>query len=189
VDGVTRACTLALALCAGCGDDGTPAPDTEADATTAPGPDATALDCEPPTATFGRCVIQGTTDPCTGADGEVSTFVPISDGDSMDIVLGPQGSDMFVLALRTDGIYAGDGGADNPSVSVLLWLRDEQASAYMAKPSFMDDAGADTVTSQDLFMVIYRPREELAGKPLQAEGSIRDRDDALRCARATFTVR
>lgn len=182
--------TLSAALFAACGESEPPLDIEVADAASAE-PDAAtaATTCDQPTATFGRCLVEGTTEPCTGADGEVSTFAPLIDGDALDVVLGPQGSEMFVLALRTTGIYAGDGGAENPNVSITLRLDDEQVSAYMAKPTFMADDGADTLTAQDLYLVIFRPSEDLVGLTLDAQGRVRDRDGVERCSRATFSAR
>jgi hypothetical protein len=175
---MTRAVVIAAVAILGCGggDDVT----FVADAALA---DDGAIDCSQVPLSFVRCE-DAAGMPCTGADGEVQSFLPISPGDPMAIVLGPQGSDMFVFALRVSGIDPGDGGENNPATQLLVHLGDTEIGGYLSRPNYTDSGGE--YTSQGLFVVIIGPSDGLVGQTLTASAQVTDRNGGFRCGSIEF---
>jgi hypothetical protein len=70
---------------------------------------------------------------------ETTGFVPLADGDDVEVVTGPMGLQMFVLAFRVDGIFPGTPDAlddpDNPDIALAItdpagnWIGGTSASA------------------------------------------------------------
>lgn len=126
----------------------------------------------------GRCEIAGTGADCTGALDEQRVFVPLSDGDAMKIVAGPQGSMMLVFAARTAGVDPA-----GPLVDVQLHDADAALVArYRAHVDLEPDpADASKLSVVGLFVVVDGVAAQIAGQPLTALVLIEDDAGARRC--------
>ena len=174
-------------LCAACGgEDGGEPPGGD-------GGSATLSDCgDTPSMDLGRCEVTSGDD-CTGADGEVNHFVPLSSGDSMRMVVGPQGSTMLVFMARAEGIDPGDPAtprdSGNPLVQVALLdaSSGDQLTFYRSRMGF-EESGGQYVSGQ-LWVVVDALASSLDGRSLVALAEVRDSAGAERCARVRVVAR
>ncbi len=147
-------------------------------------------DLEPALA-LGRCEVAGTGAPCTGSTGEEQAFVPLADGDEMIMVLGPQGSIMFVFSARTVGIVPGDpadpASPDNPLVEIFLQRQGAEVSRWRGRVAFA--ASGDSFTAAGMYVVVDGLDEQLDGAQLHAAAMLHDLAGELRCGAVTFVAR
>jgi hypothetical protein len=141
---------------------------------------------------LGRCEL-ATGGDCTGIPGEDRVFQPLDDGDALRIVIGPQSASMFVLAIRTVGIFPGSvddpADPDNPNVSIELYGDPGMMARYNGRTAFVPTQADPGVLEQSaMFVVVDGTGAELDGLELTAVADIVDRDGELRCASATFTA-
>ena len=149
--------------------------------------------CELDDTTIGRCALVDTGAPCTGSLDEEREFVPLASDGQVPIVVGPQGSSMFVLAVRTSGIFPGSpddpASPDNPEVTMSLSLEaGGRVALYRGRPYFSPDALEPTMLTAPGLFVIMENAHELVGEQLTAQAEILDRDGEARCGRAQFMV-
>lgn len=149
--------------------------------------------CELEDATIGRCVLVDSGAPCTGELDEQQQFEPFGPGGDMPFVLGPQGSSMFVLAVRTSGIHPGDpdnpASPENPDVTMSMTRENgQQVALYRGRPFFADDVNNPTIVTAPGLFVIMEGAHELVGDVLTVQADITDRDDVHRCGTANITV-
>jgi hypothetical protein len=175
-----------LVVFAGCGDIANPPPLADA----RPPPDAPDGN---PTAILGRCELADSGADCTGVPDELRVFVALADGDPVRIVTGPQGASMFVLALRTGGMYPGDPddpvSPDNPEVDILVRHPDgRELARYRGRPVFAVDEISQSLTAPGLFVVLEQRPDTLAGLLVAASATIHDRDGVFRWGEARFTA-
>lgn len=139
---------------------------------------------------LGRCE-QDSGDPCLGDAGEVRRFVPMSDGDRIAIVVGPQGSSMIVLAAGAFDIDPGDpdvpGRSGNPLLSLLLFdERGDELSRYQGRAGFTaDPSGSSMVINPGIFVVIDDRLEE---QTVEARAALRDAAGSERCGALRFVA-
>ncbi len=160
-----------------------------------PPPDARRVVVEPCTAgdlELGRCV-GATGASCTGELGEARVFEPVAPGGEVDLVVGPQGAQMFVLAARTQGIAPGDpddpASPDNPLIEIVAVVDgDVEVARYLGRAAFVPDAGGgDALVAPGLFVVA--DGAALAGRTLRAVGTLEDAVGARRCGELVFVAR
>jgi len=178
---------LAAVGCAGSGSSGG-LPDADPNR-----PDARIPTCDTSSATIGRCELAAGGD-CTGVPDEQRVFVPLAPGDSVPMVIGPQASLMFVLALQTTGIYAGDpdnpASPDNPNVEMTLLLDSTQRMAhYRGRPAFTVVPGnPDLLGTPGLFVVVEGSASELERRQITVVAELTDKDSVERCGTIMFVA-
>jgi hypothetical protein len=174
-----------VAVCGGCGDDGGPA-ELGPDAANSTDAGVCSEDLE-----LGRCEVVGSGAACIGVVGEMTEFVSLSDGAPVPIVTGPQGAQMFVFAVRTTGIAAGDPDQpsdDDPLVDVIV-----RRTSYSVVARFRGRVGLaaepdidDAFVVSDLFVVIDAEAPVEGGQSLTARGTLRDSAGVERCGTLSF---
>lgn len=177
----SRRCAIAALALAGCGNGNT--------ARTA---DARIVDvsaCVDNDLTLGGCVIAGG-GPCTGVATEVRSFEPMVAGQDLAAVVGPQGSEMYVLSARTTGIVPGDPAdptnPDNPLLQIIVTSAGSaEVARYFGRAGFADDGTALAVTG--LFVVVSDGTP--FGQALVAHGTLTDAASHTRCGTLEFTAR
>jgi hypothetical protein len=162
-----------------------------ANGSTPAGPDAAIPTCAETSATIGRCRVAGTGADCTGVPGEAREFLPLEPGSELQGVVGPQGSEMFVLALRAGGIDPGDPddptSATNPEVDITLVRQAAPMALYRGRPGFSPVAGEpDLYEVAGLFVVT--DGDDVDGELLHAVARIVDAGGAERCGTADFVA-
>jgi len=166
--------TLGISLTLGCGGSGTNGSDDGG--TTSPMSCGSVASME-----VGRCTLDAGGD-CQGAAGESFGLTPLSNGDSMQMVVGPQGSTMLVFLVRADGIDPGDTGPTRPLVQVSLFDTGarRQLTEYRQRADFVADGSG--FRSQQLWVVVDALASELAGRNITATARLTDKAGAERCA-------
>jgi hypothetical protein len=139
---------------------------------------------------LGRCELADGGD-CTGVPDEERVFRPLADGEALRIVIGPQSASMFVLGLRTGGIFPGSvdnpADPDNPNVAIELHGDPGMMARYNGRPAFVPAADDPEVLEQPaLFVVVDGSGAQLDGLELTATAEVVDRAGEQRCASATF---
>lgn len=140
------------------------------------GDDAALSDAGARSLSLGRCVNEAGED-CEG-DVEGGRFEALAPDSVVPIVIGFQGSPMFVLALRAVGVDPGDPedpfGPDNPQVELLVF--DEagvEVAAYRDRaPLHVEAGGAEGLS---YFVVLGGATSEVADAPLRVDAWLRDR--------------
>jgi hypothetical protein len=138
---------------------------------------------------LGRCVTDSGA-PCTGAGNEIRAFEAMAPDDTLTAVVGPQGSQMFVLSARTTGIVPGDPAdptnADNPLMRIVVTSEtNAEIARYLGRAGFADDGSALVVTG--LFVVVSDGTP--SGQPLIAHGTLTDAASHSRCGTLEFIGR
>jgi len=144
-----------------------------------------------PTLTIGGCQLLGTTEPCTGVAGEQVEFVPIPSGGSISMIIGPQGLTMFVLGIRTSGIYPGDPtdvvSQDNPSIDITLLGDGGEMGMYRARTPF-SVVNDPMVEANGLFVVVEGQPSDFDGLAVTAYANVVDKDGVTRCGGLQFVA-
>lgn len=190
---------LALTGCA------TPAPRADADAAPPPALDAARAEVDASTPrdastpgpvdggaarlVLGRCVKPSGED-CAGDTGD-GRFVPIDAESVVPIVIGFQGSPMFVLALEARGIDPGDPdaplGTDNPFVELQVFDdAGRQVAGYRDRAPLQPEPGGGVGLSH--FVVLELATSEVEGAALRADAWLRDRYGVEVAASARFVA-
>jgi len=155
-------------------------------------PDARVVAVIPCTAndlTLGRCVTDAS-EPCAGLPNEVRRFEAMAPQEELSAILGPQGSNMFVLAARTTGIVPGDPidptHADNPLLEIVV-VDDasSEIARYLGRAGFVDEGTALTLAG--LFVVVSDTVP--VGRTLTAHGALTDAMGVERCGSLPFIAR
>lgn len=156
-----------------------------------PSTDANADCLASPTLTIGGCQLLGTTEPCTGVAGEQVEFVPIPDGGSIKMVIGPQGLTMFILGIRTSGIDPGDPSnvisQDNPSIDISLLGNGGEMGRYRARTPF-SVANDPLVEANGLFVVVEGQPSDFDGFAVSAYANVVDKNGVTRCGGLQFVA-
>jgi hypothetical protein len=182
-----------LALLGGCMADANPP--ARADARAIPTRDGVPIDqCDEASADIGRCEVDPTGEECTGVPDETRQFVGLSYGDAVYMVRGPQGAQMFVLALQTTGIVPGDPtnpvDPTNPDVDILLSADGYELARYRGTPGFSPSAGDETVLeAAGLFVILDDQADELIGSEIISTARIVDADGQQRCGQVMFVAK
>jgi len=137
---------------------------------------------------IGSCVLPDGA-PCLGDEGEVAGFGELSPSASVPAVIGPQGSRMLVLAVRTVGIAPGDldrpADAENPHLVLRMIARSgEMVGFYRGRAAFTPE-GTRFILN-DVF--VLGEASDMVGE-LTATASVRDRDGVEHCGTREFVVR
>ncbi len=134
---------------------------------------------------LGRCQVEGTGANCTGFPEEVPLFVPLSDGDSVAIVTGPQGATMFVFAVQAAGI-----NPTEPLIELNIFRTSYSVVArYRGRAEMSPDSNAgELFVVNDLFVVIDAEAPVQSGHSLTARANLRDEAGTERCGTLSFTV-
>jgi hypothetical protein len=177
------ACTI-LALSSGCGGGGEIEPHVDA------GLPPTCED-QPPLE-LGRCEVPATGAPCAGVLDEEQTFVPMTDGDDLTMVRGPQGSLMLVFAARTTGIDPGDpsdpASPANPTIDLRLFDEaSEEVARFRARMPFEDEGEVQSAVG--LYVVVDEVADRLDGATLYLFGTVTDAAGAARCGTLRLVAR
>lgn len=168
--------------------------DGDGDGTSYPDAGLPASCDESPPLELGRCMQAGTDLECTGQTDEDLEFIGLNDGDSMQLVLGPQGAQMLLFLARGSGFDPGDpedvGSTDNPLIE--MWLHDvdadEEIARYRGYVAFTEGDGGSLVTAGGLFAITEHSPAQLADHRIDVEAALRDRDGALRCGRVQIAI-
>ncbi len=156
-------------------------------------PDATPL--EPPdvcdqSMEVGRCQIVGGGE-CLGLPDEVTQFVPLTEGESLQVVTGQQGALMFVMAVRTAGIMPGNPEvpSNNDPIVEINVNRTEYSvvGRFRSRVAFTPDSG-DMFATSNLFVVLDADPPVEDGQSLTAQGLLRDAAGAERCGSIVFNA-
>lgn len=133
---------------------------------------------------LGRCTLAGTAQDCTDQAGD-HEFTPLAPGDSVTMILGPQGSMMFVFAARTTDI-------DPIAASLDIKIYDTASAVtarYRAHADFTPEPGTQaTFIAPSLFVIIEGTALDLAGEALRAEGYLEDSAGQCRSGEASFVA-
>lgn len=177
---IRRALVICAALAAGCGGSSSDGGDPPGD-----DPDAASEECSP-TAEIGACVDSATGEPCLDFDAATREFAPLGSGVVVQPILGPQGSEMYVLAIRGVGIDPGT-VEDAPRAELVVFHSGEERGRFTSFPSFFADATVtDAFVAPQLFTVVFLAGE-LDGETLSVAGEVRNPGDGDRfCAESTF---
>lgn len=141
-----------------------------------------------PPAELGHCQLEGGGD-CMGADGERSRFASLSDGQTVTMVIGPQGSVMLVFAMRAPAIELGSGLSDWPLVELVLLdgTTGSQLAHFRSRKEFTTGAGGSPEVLQ-LWVVVDDVARDLGGTSVFARGTVRDRMGLELCGTARVVV-
>ena len=170
-----------FALLASCGGDSEP--DVN------PGdPDAAPPSCSEQTPLIiGHCTEADTGHPCVSAESEMQVFVELEEGAVVHPIIGLQGSPMFVMAVRAQGIAPGE-DLDAPYVSVRVFEGEQDQGGYTAQPILVEsDTTPGLMTAPRLFVVSFFA-DELEGKTLDVIASVEDRLGQTWCRESSFEV-
>lgn len=132
-------------------------------------PDAEPPRCPEESLEIGGCEQVPDGGPCTGSPKQTA-FVSISENGPIRVVLGPQGADMMVFALRRSGIDPGD--QDNPASTA-------------ARPSFVD-FGTEAVNEEAVGVFLLIERAVNAGDVFRAVAEVQDQNGEYRCGNLLF---
>jgi hypothetical protein len=136
----------------------------------------------------GRCQIVGGGE-CFGLPDEVTQFVPLTEGETLQVVTGQQGALMFVMAVRTAGIMPGN--PEVPSQNDPIVEINVNRTAYSvvgrfrSRVAFAPDSG-DMFATSNLFVVLDADPPVEDGQSLTAQGLLRDAAGAERCGSVIF---
>lgn len=164
---------LGAVMATGCGDDDGTAPPVDGSM-----PDPRSCGSTP-AMSVGRCVLTAGGD-CRGAMGETYNFTPLSGGDSMTMVIGPQGSTMLVFMVQAPGIDPGDAATEStqPIVQVTLFDGGSQLTVFRQRTAF---TGSGPYVSGQLWVVVDSVSSALAGHTITAVATLTDRNGQARC--------
>jgi len=142
---------------------------------------------------LGRCRDSLTSFDCMGMDTEVGDFTAMLEDEELRMVIGPQGSTMFVLSARSSGFDPGDPDVSpvstvNPTIELtLLDEAGEVVTLYRGRGVFTaDPAVPGAFFRSELFIVVDESASLLVGQRLTADGILRDRTGVERCGSLTF---
>ena len=172
---------------------GTPAPPADSGPGTSPdaGPEeaAAVLACRRDAELeIGRCAtVDGA--PCSGSEaGAEAVFTAMPPEGGVAPVVGPQGSTMFALAVRAEGIEPGDPDAafsvDNPVLELELLAEGggRLVSTYRGRGGFRPSAGAPARFENALiFVIVDEPSAALREHRFEVRALLRDSAGTLRC--------
>lgn len=162
----------------------------------AAGTDAAAQDVGPPIDApaapefeIGRCAKPDGED-CFGdvADGRFERYVS---GAEVPMVIGFQGSPMFVFAIRTEGVYPGDperpAGRESPLVEIDVLDEGRVVASYRDRVALMERDGR--LVGLSYFVVVDATPSDLEDRPLEAQVYLEDRDGVRQSAALPFHAR
>ena len=140
-----------------------------------------------PPAELGHCQLEAGGD-CVGAPGEASQFASLSDGQTMRMVIGPQGSTMLVFAVRAPDVDPGTSASNWPLVEVALLdgSTGRQLALYRGREEFVTGPGGLQVLQ--IWVVIDDLAAELGGRSVVALATVRDSTGVELCGSARITV-
>lgn len=153
-----------------------------------------AMECDDatPPLELGACETDGG-EPCSFAVDEVPRFREmVGNDDVLTVVLGPQGSSMFVIAARARDIVPGDLEDPLGSTSPLVELdvvdeSGERMALLRRRSAFSPVEGDEGLFFNSGFFVVVDgrcPRDE----SVHVHGTLVDDDGNLRCGDLTFRV-
>lgn len=170
-------CVFVASLACGEPSDGDEPPLDESDAAVAA--------CEP-TLKLGYCIDQATGEPCLDFQAENRQFVPLGPTEVVPAIVGPQGAEMYVLAVRAVGIDPGT-IEDPPRANVVVYFDGEERGRFTSFPAFFpDDDAPGAMVAPQLFTVVFMAAE-LEGETLSADGIVENPGEGREfCGDATF---
>ncbi|MBW2461549.1 MAG: hypothetical protein JRH11_07870 [Deltaproteobacteria bacterium] len=141
---------------------------------------------------LGRCIDTITGEDCTGQLDEEPRFESLMDGGPLSLVTGPQGSSMFVVAVRTEGIDGGNPdqptGVNNPLVEITVVDGAGESVAVLRRYSAFspDPTRPGSLFNGGFFVVI----DDLCrhGEELTAVALLEDANGDQRCGQLTFVA-
>ena len=134
--------------------------------------------------TIGRCA-QPDGDDCFGdtSEGVFEAYAPDA---VVPVVIGFQGSPMFVFALRTSGVFRGDpmrpAGEQSPLVEFEVLDEDGRDVASYRDRMLLSEADDGSLVGLSHFVVIEGSGEALEGERLRVQLALRDRDGVRQTA-------
>ncbi len=173
VSSVLSVCVL---FACGSGGGGEDQPDASASAS-----DASAIQCTQ-TLEIGHCVDSATGEPCLDFEAPGRMFVPLTGTENVRPIVGPQGSDMFVFAVRAANIHPGT-ETDPPMVEIKVFYGDEERGGYLSWPIFF--AEGDKQTAPQLFTVIF-DSPAIEGETMRVTGEVVDPSGNHFCGETSF---
>lgn len=144
--------------------------------------DAAQAQCAP--LELGHCIDGATGEPCLDFEAADRQFVPLTGGETVQPIVGPQGSDMFVFAVRAPGI---DPGTDEnpPLVQLTCYDGELEQGGYQAWPLFFADG--DKMVAPQLYTVIFNAAG-FQGQTLRLVAEVVDPSDNRFCGEVSFVV-
>jgi len=136
---------------------------------------------------IGQCIDLATDEPCLSSAAPQRAFVPISEDDVIRPIVGPQGSPMFVMAVKGSGIAPGE-ALDAPFVNLALLLDGESVGSFVSRSPLVDAPGSTTdKIALQLFTVVFSPND-LLGQRLDVVTELTDRNEEVWCGVSDFEV-
>lgn len=137
--------------------------------------------------TIGHCVDTATGEPCLDFEAATRQFIPLTQGEVVRPIVGPQGSDMFVLAVRAANVDPGT-ETDPPKVDLRVFHGADELGGFLSWPIFYpDDSLADTFVAPQLFTVIF-DSSSLEGETMEVTGEVQDPRGERFCGEASLVV-
>ncbi len=138
---------------------------------------------------IGRCAKPDGED-CFGdvADGRFQRYEPAAE---VPMVIGFQGSPMFVFAIRTDGVYPGDperpAGSESPLIEIDVLDEGRVVASYRDRVALTERDGR--LVGLSYFVVVDATPSDLEDRPLEAQVYLEDRDGVRQSATLPFHAR
>jgi hypothetical protein len=160
----------------------------------APGQDDAAVELDASTdcpaqerVVIGGCDVTGSDQPCMGYENDM-IFVPLESGDTLEPVVGFQGTAMFVFGFHVSNVDPGSGDdpLDLPTVVVRVEDQDGQVvSSADSKPALTE---IDTATYEGFGLQLPFPGDydQYDGVQLSASMRITDRTGHMECGSIDF---
>ena len=136
---------------------------------------------------IGHCVDTANDAPCLDFASPTRQFRPLAPTEVVQPIIGLQGLNMFVFAVRAAGIVPGT-APNLPTVEIAVFNGDEEVGAYDAQPEFYrDTTDTSLMVAPQLFTVVFLA-DTFEGASLRVTGQVRDLADVQFCDEQTFVV-
>ena len=145
----------------------------------------TEVECEP--LTLGHCIDTATGQPCTDFAATTRTFVPLSENNLVQPIIGFQGSAMFVLGARAEKLAPGE-GSEAPLFDVDVSFEGESLGGYQSRPALIPDTeNQGWMLSPQMYVIAFYI-EEYIGETLAVTMSATDRNGRIYCGSDTLVT-
>jgi hypothetical protein len=172
---------LPLVACGG-GDD-----DTSADGGAAGEDGATAACFAQADVEIGHCVESTNNAPCLDFESDTRVFLPVTPTEVIQPIIGLQGLNMFVFAVRGVGIEPGMAPA-TPMVDVIVWDGETEVGSYRTMPVFYPDDDDPTLMVAPQLFTVAVLADTLEGESLRVTAEVNDPAGGHFCNETTFIV-
>ena len=146
-------------------------------------PDAQGSGCTMPLE-MGHCIDGATGGPCLDFEATNRQFMALQGGETVQPIVGPQGADMFVFAVRAAGVNPGT-DKNPPMVSLTAYYGEEDRGGFLSWPIFHPDAGMHV--APQLYTVVF-DTASLIGETMRITGAVTDPSGTQFCGETTIVV-